>query len=203
MLPTNILLVLLSVGAIAAPAANSTESVQETLTGLHASTRLQDIVDKLPPPPPGMTEEEKAALPVTRCTYDVSYKMLTFFLFGDNWNVSKATVKAACERHRTMNHWSYNEWTDSAGNHFCAKVNFPLSCGAHCFCSSPSLSFSLLDHYWPEWRLTISFQFNLPMKSTEKLEDRLDKVIARPGWDPEINCEFTKGKNWLNERGHC
>ena len=146
MITINLLLVLLSAGALATPTEDPAESKALSLSDIFHAPPTEDPTEKkglsfndlfptkpkkapivyepLPKDPNELTDAEKAALPKWSCTYQVSYKMLTYFLFGDNWNVSKATIKAACEKSRTMNHWSYREWQDDNGDHFCAKVSF-------------------------------------------------------------------------------
>jgi len=49
----------------------------------------------------------------------------------------------------------------------------------------------------------LCIQFNLPMKSHELLEDRLDKVIAKPNWNPEINCEERESHGFIGGAEKC
>jgi hypothetical protein len=134
---TNLLLVLLSACALAAPPMDPAKSEGRTLNDIFRSLGVaqakhvkeakkaaliaaeSDSSEK----PANRTAEAKR--PTTTCTYQVNYKMNTYYLFGDNWNATKDTIKASCEkgRSRVLNHWSYREWQDQNGTHFCAKVS--------------------------------------------------------------------------------
>ena len=127
----TLLLVLLSACALAAPPMVPPEANWKEII------RLTNEVDErakanpafYKPAPVEKPVNETAAevkQPTTTCTYQVNYKMNTFYLFGDNWNVTKDTIKKSCEKgtSRVLNHWSYREWNDVNGTHFCAKVNF-------------------------------------------------------------------------------
>ena len=77
-----------------------------------------------PDAPPPVNATELALRPKTTCTYQVNYKQNTYYIFGDNWNATKDEIKNSCEKGRLLNHWSFREWNDDSGAHFCAKVGF-------------------------------------------------------------------------------
>jgi hypothetical protein len=163
----NLLLVLISVCAFAAPTSDPTE----TKTGFKIldlarlskakvgkdnklPVVIQPVYGYVPEAVPEIVPEEKPAnetkevvRPTWACTYQVNYKMNTYYLFGDNWNATKDTIKATCENRpsRLLNHWSYREWTDDDGSHFCAKVSLFRGFPVFCFGCKRGSS---------EWRLT-------------------------------------------------
>lgn len=141
MLLSNLLLLLLSAGAIAAPTVNPIEKKHHNLIKVfrlkahaeEAATTPSTVAIIAPEPTIEAEKPENKTLevvrPKTTCTYQVNYKMQTFYVFGDNWNATKDTIKAACEkgRSRVMDHFSYRNWTDETGTHFCAKVSCRFS----------------------------------------------------------------------------
>jgi hypothetical protein len=98
------------------------------LTDLPRKPQPEYEPDPFAPPP--VNETELALRPKTTCTYQANYKMNTFYIFGDNWNVTKDELKGSCEkgRSRVLNHWSFREWSNENGTHFCAKVSYLFSC---------------------------------------------------------------------------
>ena len=116
---TTLLPFLLPVCAFAAPPLDPTETGGLLFKDLLCIAKTAPVVDEKP-----VNETAEVQRPKTTCTYQVNYKMNTYYLFGDNWNVTKDTLKASCEkgRSRVLNHWSYREWKDESGDHFCAKV---------------------------------------------------------------------------------
>jgi hypothetical protein len=131
---TNLLLVLLSACALAAPpidpARNETTTFNDIFRTLgaaqaKAAKKAALIAAETASIEKPANETAEVKRPTTTCTYQVNYKMNTYYLFGDNWNVTKDTLKKSCEkgRSRVLNHWSYREWQDQNGAHFCAKVS--------------------------------------------------------------------------------
>lgn len=136
---TTLPIILLSACALAAPPSDPPElklpvTYKEFLEFKHTLEKMPPKVAPLEyEPNPNfhpVNETEQALRPKTTCTYQVNYKMNTYYLFGDNWNVTKDELKTNCEkgRSRVLNHWSYREWYDDNGKHFCAKVSFFFPC---------------------------------------------------------------------------
>ena len=141
----TLLLVLLSACALAAPPmvppeANWKEIIRLTNEVDERAKANPAFYKPAPVEKPVNETAAEAKQPTTTCTYQVNYKMNTFYLFGDNWNVTKDTIKKSCEKgtSRVLNHWSYREWNDVNGTHFCAKVSFVFFLWLWVFASAAS-----------------------------------------------------------------
>jgi hypothetical protein len=134
---TTLPIILLSACALAAPPFDRPDPEIKLPVNYKEFLEFKHTLEKMPPMvapleyEPNLNfhpvnETEQALRPKTTCTYQVNYKMNTYYLFGDNWNVTKDELKTNCEkgRSRVLNHWSYREWYDDNGKHFCAKVSF-------------------------------------------------------------------------------
>jgi cobalamin biosynthesis protein CobT len=172
------------------PAENDVYNLKDVFRSIGAqANKTALIADESDSNEKPANETAEVKRPTTTCTYQVNYKMNTYYLFGDNWNVTKDTLKKSCEkgRSRVLNHWSYREWQDQNGTHFCAKVSsVPVrssertEADGNLFLQFSSTCLSLPRKPWRTGLTRSSLRMIGALRSTARTTRRMALFLAMP-----------------------